>query len=83
MPNFENVLYVADLKANLISTSQLCYDDCKVNFSKEMCMVVDKSSETVMKSQHISDNCYGIISQDKSRVCNSTIVNNTNFANDT
>lgn len=65
MPNFENVLYIAGLKANLISISQLCSENFKINFLNEACTVVDKNCENEMKTQLIYDNYYGILSLGK------------------
>lgn len=79
MPNIENFWSVASLNANLISISQLCDEGYKVNFPKEACMVNDKNGETVIKAQHTYDKCYGILSQGKSKICNSTIANDTNL----
>lgn len=36
-------------------------------------MLVDKNDKTVLKVERISDNCYEILSQGKSKVCNSTL----------
>lgn len=45
MSNFENVWYIMGLKENLISISQLCNEDYRVDFSKLACMVIDKNGE--------------------------------------
>lgn len=42
MPTFENILYIASLKVNLIRISQLYNKSYKIDFSKEMCMLFDK-----------------------------------------
>jgi hypothetical protein len=39
LPNLENVIIVKGLTANLISTSQLCDQGLKVNFTKAECLV--------------------------------------------
>ena len=41
-PDLEGVLYVEGLKANLISISQICDSKFRVNFSQNMCEVIDK-----------------------------------------
>ena len=40
-PRLEIVLYIDELKANLISISQICDLDLHVNFTHEKCSVVD------------------------------------------
>lgn len=42
-------------------------------------MLVDKNDKTVLKVERISDNCYEILSQGKSKVCNSTIIIDANL----
>lgn len=63
MPNFENVLYTGGLKVNLTSISQLCDRLYKVSFSKRGIHGCWKNSESVMKAQCASSNCYGILQQ--------------------
>ncbi|TYK17892.1 gag-pol polyprotein [Cucumis melo var. makuwa] len=45
LPCLYNVRYVDDLKANLISVSQLCDQGYSVNFSKDNCVVINKDRE--------------------------------------
>jgi len=57
-PRLKNVLLVEGLKANLISISQLCDQDLHVKFSKNKCLVFNKSERCVMEGSRSSDNCY-------------------------
>lgn len=61
-PRLKNVLLVEGLKANLISISQLCDQDLHVKFSKNKCLVFDKSEKCVMEGSRSSDNCYMLTS---------------------
>ncbi|KAL5549566.1 hypothetical protein UlMin_004797 [Ulmus minor] len=58
IPIMNNALYVEDLKANLISISQLCDSGFNVNFAKEGCNVVDNNNDIVSQGKRTSDNCY-------------------------
>ena len=46
----DNVLYVEDLKHNLLSISQLCDKGLKINFNKDTCIVLLKTKNH-MKSK--------------------------------
>lgn len=59
-PKLNYVLYVAGLKANLLSISQLCDKELNVNFTKQICTVSNKSSEVMITGNETADNCYGI-----------------------
>lgn len=58
LPLLHKVLLVDNLKANLISISQLCDDDLLVQFTKDQCRVLDSSNKCVMEGSRSSDNCY-------------------------
>ena len=74
VPRLKNVLLVERLKANLISISQLCDQDLHVKFSKNKCLVFDKSENCVMEGSRSSDNCYILTS---SFACYKTILDAT------
>lgn len=58
IPKLRYVLYVEDLKQNLLSISQIC-DGYAFNFSKDYCEIKDRKSEKVlMRGIQTSDNCY-------------------------
>ncbi|XP_050937810.1 uncharacterized protein LOC127148365 [Cucumis melo] len=58
LPYLNDVRYVDELKANLISVSQLYDQGYSVNFSKASCVVVDKDNHMFMSSSRQADNCY-------------------------
>ena len=58
MPKLENDLLVDELKANLISISQLCDHDLFVKFTKNKCSVVDNSNTCVTEGERSSNNYY-------------------------
>ena len=62
LPCLNDVRYVNDLKANLISVSQLCDQGNSVNFSKDSCVVVNKDNHVLMNGSRQADNCYHWIS---------------------
>lgn len=74
LTTLQNVLYVKGLKANLISISQMCDDDHTMQFTKDLCHVVNKQGQCLMTGQCSSDNCYLLVNQ---YVCHNTVVNNT------
>lgn len=49
LPSLDDVLYVKGMTANLISISQLCDQDLKVNFTKSECLVINEKNEVIMK----------------------------------
>ena len=59
-PKLDGVLYVEGLKANLLSISQMCDKDHKVNFHQDLCKVVNKEGKVVIAGHRIVDNCYAI-----------------------
>ena len=56
MPKLKDVLFVEELKANLISISQLCDDGLFVNFTRGKCMFMNLSNKCVMEGTRSSDN---------------------------
>ncbi|KAA0038999.1 envelope-like protein [Cucumis melo var. makuwa] len=71
LPCLNDVKYVDDLKANLISVSQLCDQGYSINFSKDSCVVINKDNQILVKGSRQADNCYHWISNN-SEVCHST-----------
>ncbi|WJX28775.1 hypothetical protein P8452_17454 [Trifolium repens] len=65
LPNLENVLLVKGLTANLISISQLCDQDMRVNFTKSECLVNNEEGQLLMKGTRSKDNCYLWMSQEE------------------
>ena len=59
-PKLDGVLYVEGLKADLLSISQMCDKDHKVNFYQELCEVVNKDRKVVIIGHRIVDNYYAI-----------------------
>ncbi|MCH80969.1 gag-pol polyprotein [Trifolium medium] len=57
-PKLDDVLLVNGLTTNLISISQLCDLNLKVNFTKEGCSVTNDNKEVIMKGVRSKDNCY-------------------------
>ncbi|RVW72133.1 hypothetical protein CK203_057985 [Vitis vinifera] len=47
-PKLDEVLYVEGLKANLLSISQICNKNHKVNFHQDLCEVVNKKGKVVI-----------------------------------
>ena len=60
IPNLEEVLYVEELKANLISISQICDKKFNVQFSQNLCKVFDLKENCGMIGLRTSDNCYAV-----------------------
>ncbi|KAA0048721.1 gag-pol polyprotein [Cucumis melo var. makuwa] len=58
LPFLLDVRLVQGLSANLISTSQLCDQGYKVNFSKDRCNVLDGQNKVFLSGTRLSDNCY-------------------------
>ncbi|GAV91739.1 hypothetical protein CFOL_v3_35129, partial [Cephalotus follicularis] len=56
--SIHNVLFVDGLKHNLLSISQLCDKDCKVNFENDLCKVIDIKSGQVKFIGHRHGNVY-------------------------
>ena len=47
-PKLDRVLYVKGLKANLLSISQMCDKDHKMNFHQDLCEVINKERKVVI-----------------------------------
>ena len=54
------VLYVDGLKANLLSISQICDKDHRVNFCQDLCEVVIKEGKIIIIGHRTINNCYAI-----------------------
>ena len=59
-PKLDEVLYVNGLKASLLSISQICDKDHKVNFFQDLCKIVNKEGKVIVTRHRIVDNCYAI-----------------------
>ena len=84
IPKLEEVIYVEELKANLISISQICDKKFNVQFSKNLCKVFGLNGNCVMIGLRTFDNCYAIcqnpsISSSSSIVCGSSKVESINL----
>ena len=58
LPSLDNVLHMEGLKANLISTSQLCNQNLFVKFTRDKCYVYNDVDKCVMNGLRYLDNCY-------------------------
>ncbi|XP_019167284.1 PREDICTED: uncharacterized protein LOC109163018 [Ipomoea nil] len=58
LPRLPKVLLVQSLKTNLISISQLCEDELKVEFSKDNCIVFNQNHKCVMMGKRSANKCY-------------------------
>ena len=68
--NLDGVLYVDKLKVNLLSISQICDSDYRVNFSQILCETINKERKVIFTRHRIMDNCYAINPSSKtSLVC--------------
>ena len=56
-----NVLHVENLKANLLSISQICDQNLMVNFDSSKCQVFNKKGEYILEGTRSSDHCYKLI----------------------
>ena len=54
------MLYVDGLKANLLSISQIWDNDHTVNFSQNLCEVINKEGEVIFTRHKRMDNYYAI-----------------------
>ena len=59
-PKLDEVLYVEGLKENLLSISQMCNKDHKVNFHQDLYQVINKKGKVVIIGHRTVDNCYAI-----------------------
>ena len=75
----DEVLLVDGLKANLISISQLCDSDYKVNFLRTECRVYDTSGSCVLKGLRSSENCYVVNSPVSSIACHTSKIDNVDL----
>ena len=57
-PKLDNVLHVEDLKANLLSISQICYQNLFVNFDRNKCRVLYVDENCILKGHRSYDHCY-------------------------
>ena len=48
-PTISNVLLVRNSKHNLLSISQLCDKDYKINFEKDKCFIEDRNSKVIFE----------------------------------
>ncbi|KAI3461556.1 hypothetical protein Pfo_018219 [Paulownia fortunei] len=61
LPKLKNVLYVESLKANLISISQLFYQNLLVRFNKNKCQVFNETNRCMLTGSRSSDKCYMLV----------------------
>ena len=59
-PKLDEVLYVDRLKVNLLTISQICDNDFKVNFSQYLYEVINKERKVIFVGHGTVDNCYVI-----------------------
>ena len=73
------------MKANLISISQICDKEFNVQFSQNVCKVLDLNGNCVTIGLRTSDNCYVVCQHSlpsfSSLVCDSTKLNQLTCAN--
>ena len=65
LPLLKDVLYIKGLKANLLSITQICYEDFLVQFSKKGCVFIDEEGIQVLEGNRTTDNCYGVVPMSK------------------
>ncbi|KAK0586597.1 hypothetical protein LWI29_009370 [Acer saccharum] len=58
LPKLRNTLYVDGLQANLISITHLCEIFQEVSFNKDVCTIIDKKGDVVLRVKRSIDNCY-------------------------
>ena len=56
-----NVLYIKELKANLLSITQICDEDFLVQFFKKGFLILSEEGVQVLKRLRTTDNCYGMV----------------------
>ncbi|KAL6316087.1 hypothetical protein AAG906_015603 [Vitis piasezkii] len=59
-PKPDEVLYVEGLKENILSISQMCNKDHKVNFYQDLCEIINKKRKVVIIGNRTIDNFYAI-----------------------
>ena len=73
IPKLENVMYVENLKSNLLSVGQICdSDDLNVLFTKKDCIVLNKHWSCIVRGVRTSDDCYclGTLDFKDQKICN-------------
>ena len=70
----DNVLHVEDLKANLLSISQICDQNLFVNFDRIKCRILDVDGNCILEGYRSSDHCYKLTS---SIICHKTTLDDT------
>lgn len=55
-PKLDGVPYVDRLKANLLSISQICDNQHRVNFSQNKCQVINKDGKVIITRHRTVDN---------------------------
>ncbi|KAL6315981.1 hypothetical protein AAG906_014906 [Vitis piasezkii] len=57
-PKLDEVLYVEGIRENLLSISQICEKDHKLNFHQDLYKVINKKGKVVIIGHRTLDNCY-------------------------
>ncbi|KAA0045248.1 gag-pol polyprotein [Cucumis melo var. makuwa] len=76
LPCLNEVRYVDELEANLMSISQLCDQGYNVNINNTGCVVTDKNNQVFMNGRREADNSYHW-SSNSSNICHLTKINQT------
>ncbi|KAK1552751.1 hypothetical protein Q3G72_022904 [Acer saccharum] len=58
LSKLRNTLYVDGLQANLISITHLCEIFKEVSFNKDVCTIINKKGNVVLRVKRSIDNCY-------------------------
>ena len=61
LPILKNVLYIKELKANILSITQICDEDFLIQFLKKGCIIIDEEGIHVLEGNRTTDNCYGVV----------------------
>ena len=61
LPLLTDVLYIKRLKANLLNITQIYDEDFLVQFSKKVCLTLNKDVVQVLKGLRTTNNCYGMV----------------------
>ena len=61
LPLLKDVQYIKELKANLLSITQICDEDSLVQFSKIRCVIINGVGIQVLEGYRTNDNCYGVV----------------------
>ena len=79
-PKLDEVLYVDRLKVNLLTISQICDNDFKVNFSQDLYEKKKKKGKVIFTGHRTVDNCYVINSNSKtSLMCSGLSLMSLNY----